>query len=240
MKRSGIVVFALLTVVLTGTSVAGPPLDGTYQSTDLGGSVLLGRYSEAYPNANGNLSPGVTLNSQSWDGAALGTQWMYFCAVMVAPPTLLVDNVDANGNGNRTYMKEFVGGSFWLSGTGPWAGGDADYPGTIDTYTEFETIQYESWVRVAAVTNVQAVGHFDNYLDDCLTFAVGNGSEVGSTDFGDPVPTDYPPFLDPNTCDATGTLGGWWNLFTITMSVTGCSTPVHETTWGAVKARYTD
>jgi hypothetical protein len=240
MKRSGIVVLALLSMLLAGTSVAGPPLDGTYQSTDLGGSVLLGRYSEAYPAANGSLSPGTTINSQSWDGATLGTQWMYFCAVMVAPPTLMEDNVDANGNGNRTYQKEFVGGYFWLSGTGPWANSAPDYPGMIDTYTEFETIQYEEWDRVAAVTNVQAVGRFDDYLDVCLNFAIGNGSEVGSTDFDDPVPTDYPPFLDPDTCDPTGQYGGWWDFFTITLSITGCSTPVYETTWGAVKARYTD
>ncbi len=230
---------ALVAVGLASAAMAGPPVDGVYDSTDLGGPTNLGRYTETWSVPGGNLMPGVVLNAESWDGMNLGTQWKYWCAQVVSPPVLLVDNVDANGNGNRTYMKTFVGGYIWLSGSGPWAGGDPDYPGVIDTYHEFETIQYANGQRVAAVTNIQATAHFDNYPASCLAFSVGNGSEVGSTDFGMTKPATYPAYLDPNTCQATsGPMGGWWDLFTLTLSIQGCTVPVEETTWGALKARY--
>ena len=157
MKRTALALVASLAVMLVAAaSFAGPPLNGVYKSTDLGGVVNLGRYSEAWDAGGGAILPGTTLNAQSWDGTTLGTMWKYWCSTLVAAPVLLVNTVDANGNGQKTYMKTFVGGYLWLSGTGPWANGDVDYPGLIDTYYEFETIQYVNWVRVAAITNVQA------------------------------------------------------------------------------------
>jgi hypothetical protein len=239
MKRSGIVFFALITMLLAGTSSAGPPISGDYQSTDLGGPVYLGRYSEAWNVGGSALDPGTTLNAESFDGADLGTQWRYWCSTVMAPPVLLVDNVDGNGNGNRTYMKTFIGGYIWLSGSGPWANGDPSYPGTIDTYAEFETITYSNWQPITAVTNVQATAHFDAYPDQCMAFYIGNGSEVGSTDKGDTKPADFPDFLDID-CNPTRTNGAWWDFFTITLSIAGCTTPTEETSWGAVKALYSE
>ncbi len=168
MKRSGIALFALLTLLLAGTSVAGPPLDGNYESTDLGGPVHVGRYTEAWDPGGGALLAGTTLNAESWDGANLGTQWRYWCGSLINDGVLLTDNVDANGNGNRTYIKTFVGGFIWLSGAGPWANGDPDYPGTIDIYVEFETITYDAWIPVAAIHMFQLTDH-------------PNGSEVPPT-----------------------------------------------------------
>ena len=237
MKRSGIAVISLLALLVAGTSLAGPPLDGNYQSTDLGGPVYTGRYTEAWDPGDAAILSGTTLNAESWDGTNLGTQWRYWCGSLIADGVLIVDNVDANGNGNRTYQKIFVGGYIWLSGSGPWANGDPDYPGFIDTYVEFETITYDQWVPVAAVTNVQSSAHFDAYTDNCMTFYIGNGSQAASTDLGDPVPADYPDLLDMN-CGATRTDGAFWDFFSITLSITGCATPVHETSWGAVKAMY--
>jgi hypothetical protein len=231
--------FVSIIVLVAGTSVAGPPLDGIYQSTDLGGSVYLGRYTESWDPGDGALDVGTVLNAESWDGAALGTQWRYWCGVEIAPALLLTNTVDANGNGNRTYQKMFTGGFIWLDGVGPWANGDPDYPGTIDTYYEFETITYSNWVPVAAVTNVQASAHFDNYPDQCMTFYIGNGSRAATTDLGDPVPPDYPGLLDLN-CDATRTNGAFWNFFTITLAVSGCTTDTQEATWGAVKVLYSE
>ncbi len=240
MKRTGITLLSIFTVMLlAGTSVAGPPLDGVYNSIDMGGPTELGRYTESWDPGGGALMVGTTFNAESWDGSDLGLQWRYFCSTILIAPVLLVDNVDGNGNGNRTYMKTFSGGYIWLSGTGPWANGDPDYPGVIDNYTEFETIQYVNWVEVAAVTNVQATAHFDNYPTACMNFAIGNGSLVGSTDLGDLFPGDYPDFLDPN-CTATRSLGAWWDMFTITLTITGCTTPVQESTWGAVKSLYSE
>jgi len=227
----------LLSVALATPALAGPPLDGNYKSTDLGGSVLTGRYAESWLVPNGLLDPATTLNCASWDGATLGTQWRYYCGTMVAPAQLISDNLDVNGNGSRTYMKTFVGGYVWLDGAGPWGNGDPDYPGTLQSYVEFETIQYVAWDRVAAVTNVSSAAHFTGYSLSCMTFAVGNGAEVGSTDYGMTKPADYPDFMDAN-CNPIGTLGGWWDFIGITLSITGCTVPVEETTWGAVKAIY--
>lgn len=199
----------------------------------------LGRYSEGWQAGGGALLPGVTLNAQSWDGAALGTSWYYRCATTTAPAVMLTNTVDANGNGNRTYMKQFVGGQIWLSGTGPWANGDADYPGDIDSYTEFETVQYANFVPVAAVTNVQATAHFAAYPNDCMAFQVSNGVEVGSTALGGTKPADYPDFLTAGTCAPTAPEGAWWNFLTMTLSITsGCTTPARPSSWGALKAIY--
>lgn len=238
MKRFGIAALAVAALTVAATSFAGPPQNGTYQSTDLGGPLELGRYSDAFAAPDGGLSPGVTYNAQSWDGADLGLQWWYYCGTMVSPPVLLVDNVNANGDGNRTYMKTFVGGDVWLSGTGPWANGEPEYTGIVDSYTMFETIQYSNWDRVAAVFNIDATGHFDNYPASCISFAIGNGSQVGSTDWGDTPPADYPALLQQGTCDPVMTLGTWWDMHTLTMTIKGCTVPVEETTWGAVKSMY--
>jgi hypothetical protein len=239
MKGSGIALFALLTLVAAGTAFAGPPLAGDYQSTDLGGSVYVGRYTEGWDAGGAAVLGGTTLNAESWSGSALGTQWRYWCATEAADGVVITDNVDANGNGNRTYMKTFVGGYIWLDGAGPWANGDADYPGVIDTYVEFETVTYSEFVAIAAITNVQALAHFDNYPEQCMTFYIGNGSREADTDIGDTLPTDYPDLIDPD-CNPTRTNGAAWNFFTITLSISGCTTPVEETTWGAVKAKYNE
>ncbi len=220
--------------------MAGPPLDGTYKSTDLGGPLDLGRYSESFVAPGGALDIGATLNAASWDESDLGLQWRYWCSTIQAAPLLLIDTVDGNGNGSRTYQKEFQGGYIWLSGTGPWANGDPDYPGVIDTYVEFETIQYLNWQKIHAVTNVQATAHFDNYPSSCLTFSVGNGVEMGSTDDGMTLPSDYPAFMEQGTCALTGVYGAWWDFMTVSLVITGCTTPTKTATWGSVKALYTE
>jgi hypothetical protein len=239
MKRIGIVLTALLTMLLAGSVFAGPPLDGNYDSTDLGGAVYTGRYTEGWDAAGSPTQSGTTLNAESWDETNLGTQWRYWCGTEVADGIVISDGVDANGNGNRTYLKTFVGGYIWLAGDGPWANGDPDYPGTIDTYAEIEIVTFVNWVSTAAVTNVQSTAHFDNYTDECMTFYIGNGSRVATTENGDPTPADYPDLLD-TSCDPTRTEGAFWDFFTITLSISGCTTPVNETTWGAVKSMYGD
>ena len=239
MKRNGIVLTALLTMLIAGSAFAGPPLAGNYDSTDLGGVVYTGRYTEGWDAAGNPVQAGTTLNAESWDGTDLGTQWRYWCGTEVADALLISDGVDANGNGNRTYLKTFVGGFIWLSGSGPWANGDPDYPGVIDTYSEIEIVTYVNWVSTAAVTNVQSTAHFDGYPDACMTFYIGNGSRYATTENGDPIPPDYPDLLDTN-CNPTRTEGAFWDFFSITLSISGCTTPVNETTWGAVKSMYDD
>ncbi|UCF04843.1 MAG: hypothetical protein JSV33_13095 [bacterium] len=240
MKLYGIVALTALCVLLAGASLAGPPLDGDYQSVDLGGLVYTGRYTEGWDAGGNPTTAGTVLNAESWDGAALATQWRYWCGAEISDAVLLVDNVNpTTGNGNRTYMKTFIGGYIWLSGSGPWANGDPDYYGTIDNYTEFETIQYSNWIPIAAVSNVQAIAHFDDYPEQCMTFYIGNGTRIASTEAGDPIPPDYPDLLDTD-CNPTRTEGAFWDFFSVTLSISGCDVSTEEATWGAIKSMYNE
>jgi len=236
--------FAMIALILSVVPVfvfAGPPLDGIYKSSDVGGPIDVGRYSEGWEAGGGALDMGTTLNAESWDGMNLGLEWRYWCSTNWVPTTLLIDTVDpSTGNGNRTYMMQFNGGYIWLSGAGPWANGDPDYPGTIDTYVEFETIQYVNWVPVHAVTNVSATAHFDNYPDACMNFAIANGVRVGSTDLGDPAPVNYPGFLQAFTCDPVMPNGAWWDMSDLSLYILDCSVPAEQMNWGEIKSLYKD
>lgn len=238
MMRSGIV-FALLALLLAGTALAGPPLVGAYTSVDYGGPVFVGRYTEGWDAGGAAVKAGTTLNAQSWSSPLLGTQWRYWCSTEFSDGFLWINNVDANGNGNRVYLKSFMGGYIWLSGTGPWANGDAEYTGTIESYDETETVTYLNWVPVGANTSVNARARFDGY-DRCMTFYIGNGYRIGTTDLGGVKPADYPTFLDPG-CNPSRTLGAWWDFHDITLSISGsCTVPTQDSTWGAIKAIYSE
>jgi hypothetical protein len=217
---------------------AAAPLPGSYQSTDLGGTIPTGRYTEGWFAGGGALQAGTTMNCQSWDGSALGAVWRYTCGTATGPATLITDTVNGSGNGNRTYLCNFVGGTLWLSGAGPWANGDASYPGHFDSYAEYETITYVNGTPIAAVTNVMNTAHFDAYPTICMSFSISNGTRVGTTDLGGVKPANYPDLLD-SSCAATPTLGAWWNMTAVTISVTsGCTVPVQTSTWGALKSLY--
>jgi hypothetical protein len=206
---------------------------------DHGGSVYTGRYTEGWDAGGGATDAGTTLNAESWDGANLGTQWRYWCSTEAAPGILWQDNVNGDGYGNRTYLKTFGGGYIWLSGAGPWANGDPDYTGFIDTYTETEIVTYEAWVPIAAVTSVQATAHFTGYTS-CMTFYIGNGDRQGTTDLGGMKPMDYPDFMATD-CSPTRTLGAWWIFDDVTLVISGeCQVSTQESTWGAVKAKYSE
>jgi hypothetical protein len=239
MKRSAIASVALLILLLAEASFAGAPLNGAYQSTDLGGPVYVGRYTEGWTTGGGALSSGTTLNAESWDGMTLASQWKYWCSTELTNGMLLSNTVNSSGNGNRTYMKTFTGGYIWLSGSGPWANGDPDYPGTIVDYKEFETITYQNWIPIAAVTNVQALAAFNAYPGSCMTFYIGNGTRISTTDLGQPAPANYPGFLDPS-CNPTYSLGACWDFTSVTLSITDCSVGVENTTWGGIKEMFND
>jgi len=219
-------------------ALAAPPLAGNYQSTDLGGSIPTGRYTEGWDAGGNAFTVGTTQNCDSWDGAALGAVWRYSCGTQLANSVIISDHVDGNGNGNRTYECTYSGGIFWLNGAGPWGAGDASYPGHFASYVEFETVQYVGGVAIASVTNVQTTAHFDNYPAVCMAFSISNGTRVGTTDLGNVLPANFPALLDA-TCGATRSLGAWWNMTALTISITsGCTTPTKRSTWGSLKAVY--
>jgi hypothetical protein len=238
MRLASPFLFLVCLILVAATAFADPPLPGSYQSTDLGGTIPVGRYTEGWDTGGGALSAATTQNCGSWDGTTLGAVWRYTCGTQLSDGVLILDTVDANGNGNQTTACTYVGGVFWLSGSGPWANGDADYPGHFDSYVEYETVQYSNFVPISAVTNVQSTAHFDNYPTVCMGFSIANGTRVGTTDLGDVFPPNYPAMLDPN-CDPTRTEGAWWDMTSITITLTpDCATPTEASTWGALKAMY--
>ncbi len=238
MKKIATTLVVLAILGLAAAAWAAAPLPGNYQSTDLGGTIPTGRYTEGWDAGGNAFGVGTTQNCGSWDGAARGGVWRYTCGTCVSPAVVISNTVNAQGNGQKTFMQNYVGGIFWLSGTGPWANGDADYPGAFDSYVEYETVQYANFVPFAAVTNVQAMAHFNNYQSTCIGFSIGNGTRVGTTDLGGTFPANYPALIDAN-CNATRTLGAWWNFTSISLTLTGdCATGIKPATWGAIKSMY--
>ena len=237
MKTAIVIIFAF---VLTAPTLvfAGPPIDGVYTSADIGGQVLLGRYTESWDVPDGRLQMGNTANKLSWDGAALGTQWQLFCTRIAGPPVLITDTVDGSGNGFREWMVVYVSGDLVLDGNGPWGdGSEPSYNANLHAYQEIKTFQYTDHKIVQSISNVALQAEIKDFGDACVTISILNQEELGSTNT-ESLPTDYPAFLVPITCDPTRTFGSWGEVDEITLIVTGCTIPTKETTWGAIKTLY--
>lgn len=233
MKR--IAIAALLAVTIAGPAFAASPTPGVFLSTDLGGAVLMGRGSQSWSAPlNANQGLGDVFNSQSWDGALLGTQWIMSCGVSPAAQTI-VDNRIA-GTGTVVFTTNFIGGTFWLSRTGPWGDGVNDWTGVLNTTQNIVTLQYVNFIPVQARANVNTSGYFTNTTSNCaLTFAISNGVGLGDTD-GGPFPANYPALLDVG-CGATRTFGSWGDIKDIALQI-DCVVPTEVSTWSAVKAQY--
>ncbi len=235
MKRALLACLALLLVI--PLSANATPNNGVYTSTDLGGQLLTGRASTWRTGINSGL-PHV-LHAQSWDGAALGTQWEISCPIENS--AFLVQDNRVGGVGTIVYTSTFNGGTFvFFPGGWPWGSGT----GTLGTTTMITTVQYVLIggvsTPVAAVVNGNTSGIFS---DNCaLTFAIGNGVGVGETTSLVPSmvkPADYPSFLD-GTCGLappSQQFGSWGTVITITMGIF-CPVPAETSTWGAIKTLY--
>lgn len=222
-----------LAILCPALALAGAPLTGSWSTTDLGGPVPLGRYTEGW-TSGGAMLAGTTLNAASWDGAVMGGMWSYSCAVEGAD-AVLIDDAVIFGNGTRTWKKTFNGGTIWLSGAGPWGNGDASYSGTIVSYIEYETLTYVGGNVIAARTNVNAVASIDGYDTACLGFSVGNGAKVGDTTGG--MMANYPALLT-TSCSPTAPNGAFWNFAQMTLYIANCAVSDEPATWSSVKAMY--
>lgn len=233
------VLVVLLSLVVAVPAIAGPPANGTYTSTDIGGNMLPGRYSEAWPTGS-KLSIGNTLHEESWDGATLGAQWRWFCPYVAAPAVLLFSNVDGNGNGMKIWRVTYAGGFMWLNGPGtPWDGGDPNYTATVNTWVAIVTETYAGGVEVGTVRNHNSTATFNNYPNECLNLAISNLEKLDDTATG-PLPANFPYFMDSGTCMMSANPNGeWGDVDSITFTITGCETVRTEAkSWGAVKAMY--
>ncbi|HEX5133736.1 MAG TPA: hypothetical protein VFX92_14775 [Candidatus Krumholzibacteria bacterium] len=232
------VIVVLLSIITAVPAFAGAPANGTYKSTDIGGLMLPGRYSELW--FGGKLSINNTLNEESWDGANLGTQWRWYCPWISAAPALLVNTVNGAGNGQKIWRVTYSGGYCWLDGAGPWAGGDAAYTATVNTWVAIVTETYANFVEVGTVRNHNASATFVGYNAECMALNVENIEKLSDTTHG-PHPANFPNFWDWFTCSDVGTAGPgeWGDVDSITYSILGCETvSTKETTWGAVKSLY--
>lgn len=217
-------------IVALAATAQAVPVSGIYNSTDLGGSLLLGRASQSWVAAlNANQGLNDVFNSQSWDGSTLGTQWGFSCGVQLAQQTV-VDNRVA-GTGTVVFTNIFQGGTFFLN-PGPWGSGTGTL-GPAPT-TNVVTVQYVAGNPVAAVTNINSSGKFDN--SDCvLTFTIANGNGLGDTD-ALPFPANFPSLLD-TSCASTRQFGSWGEVRTITVGI-NCPVAAEAKPWSRVKSIY--
>ncbi len=231
-KALGILIGALLAVTPV---LADPPLDGVYHST--AGDMLEGRGSESWPNGS-DFEIGDALNWASWDGATLGLEWTLSCPAICEEPQLIYDGVNSSGYGVQIWQSQYCGGTFWLAADGdePWGGGDDSYTASVQSLNQVTTILFAAWQPVSWITNMDMIAHFLGYQETCITLVVSNTERVGDTE-SQTFPPDYPDLVAGANCTAVD-MGSAWDVEDITMTITGCATPVEETSWGTVKSAY--
>jgi hypothetical protein len=231
---------ALLTAFvlsLAGMAFAqtSPPLVGTYKT--LTNTILPGRATESLPCDGCDGQLGNMIAAESWDEAALGTEWKVHCPQIGAPPVLLYDGV-VDGTGQRIYQTSYSGGILWLSGAGAWGTGDPFYTGTITSFIVVATKQYVGGQLVGVVSSINFSGTIDGY-DGCFTLAIANAELVGATPGTPALPGPFPPFMGPSDCAVTGSHGTYWDAHDITFSILGdCAVPTESSTWGQLKSLY--
>jgi len=232
-----IAVLAVVAVCHTGAN-GQPPVSGTYKSLDLpGGTFLGGRFSESWMSSpDGRQTPGNVAHLESWNGTTLGTEWSISCP-MAVNVQLLFDFV-FGGTGQMAYMISYSGGTVWLSGAGPWGGGNPSYTAMVTSFTETRTLQYVGGMLVAHDSNHSLTAQFVGYPTRCVNLEISNGVLVGDTDTM-AKPATYPSFLDPS-CGPTRTIGHWDDVTAITLAVIGCTVPSEQRSWGAIKSIYSE
>ncbi len=215
---------------------AGAPLAGTYKT--LFGTILTGRATESMPCDGCEGLIGNLIMAESWNGAALGTNWKVSCPQVSAAPTLTYDDVDANGNGQRIYRTNYAGGQLWISGGGAWGGGDPFYTGPLTRFTVIVTKQFAGGQLVGAVSNINFSGPIDGY-QNCFEFDIANAELVGFTPNPPGEAGPFPPFMGPSDCNVSGAHGTYWDVHDITFTIYGtCVVPNRPSTWGEVKSLY--
>jgi hypothetical protein len=221
---------------------AQPPLNGSYQSTDLGGGVYTGRISESWVTATSGYSQvGNTVLVSSIYGPAMGTQWEFWCASVAEQPILVMDVRDSTGTGEATWEVQYTGGQFWLVGDGPWGTiGAIDFTGTIEVMSATTRCWYIDGSVDSVQSNYTLSGRFDpaNWDGSCVDCSINIVAFDGSTD-EETRPDDYPPFMGSDCGPAPVEHGAWGSVSDIEIRIHNCDpTPVRKTTWGGIKTLY--
>lgn len=231
------VLFIVLILMVAGSALAAcPDVLGIWSSnpeTNPDFALLNGRISEGWCNG-GAGDPGNTQNAMSWDGATLGTDWMIWgMAINAGGPILVFDGV-SGGNGVRIYQTSYDGGEFILDGSGEWTSGNVELNGTINDYLVVTTVTYSGGAVVAAVSNITFTGIFGDCPPEnacVIEFAIANAALIWRSDFGTPMPANYPDFL----CGAD--MGELFSTSDITLAI-NCAVATEEHSWSSVKDLY--
>jgi hypothetical protein len=244
------ILVSILTVVLVVSAAAvwaGPPLSGTWKSTN--GDFDEGTATTKWSATNNYIGVGNVLYGRSFAGGVFTNDWTISCPIVVSVIPLVPI---AGANGNAIFQITYSGGYVTLGGPGnPWNGGDAVYTGTIDTYTEIRTIQYASSKIVGAVSDHSVTAHIQGYPESCIAWAIGNGVLRGGDSPSTPLPFNYGVLQSLKGNGYPGyPLGGcalspqgpghWDDIRDLTLSVQGCAVATDPTTWGEIKAKYRD
>jgi hypothetical protein len=228
---------AFLWLAVPAFAVDGPA-PGIYKSQF--GDIMEGFFSESWVDAP--HQEGLVHNTiHAWD-ASQGVQWKVYCP-SIGVVTLVFDSRDASGNGFVQYSTDYVGGTLWLSKTGLWGHNEIDFTATIDVFNVVSTHLYAGWVQVSVVSDIRFNGHFDPPVEgQCFDYVLLNGYIEGTTGLGMSLPAGYPPFLDYYNCPAGTVAWGAWGLAEdITLYIYGdCTVATKESTWGKIKALYSD
>jgi hypothetical protein len=239
LRMFSVMILAVVTAVsLTGIASAQThpcgdgalPYEGSW--TAPGGGLLEGRISEAWcyspfsPGQQGN-----TLNAESWDGAALGTQWKISGMSIDAAGAVEVGrDVNASGFGWIDYVTNYEGGNFWLEGSNSWSDG-TDLEGYVTVCNVNARVTLVGGMAVAVTSNITIVGVFD-LCELCSIEIAANSTRLWKTGDAGAMPTGYPPFL----CGANS--GELHYSCCMNASIMCYVTGTEESTWGAIKDMY--
>jgi hypothetical protein len=215
---------ALALTMIALPALAGPPAPGVYKSAT--SQIMQGRYTESgtdVGNWDSYFTTGNAMNAESYDSmtTTLAGQWTISCPHIVS--ALKYQNLP----GWDKWIVTYQGGTFTLQGTGTaWDGGDATYFGVVQTHSQTVTVLKPSGARDA---NISFSGYFTGPGYPCFTL-IANGAEVSG------LSGPFPPFVDQTCGVAAG--GSTWLLRDITLTITNCSVPVQDGTWGKIKSLY--
>jgi len=223
----------VLVILVAAPILAQCPHDiGTFSTYD--GTLHEGRTAVAWC-VGVPFEPGNDVNSQSWDGVVLGSQWIVFGMAIDYDGGVLVDSdIDENGNGWEDWLINYDGGEFWFSKDHTWGDGISDLHGLVDMYHSFVTVTYVDGNLVGQTANISWNGRFLNCpeINNCVVeFTIANSMLVWWSDLGLPRPANYPGML------CSEGLGELHDMCCITMSL-DCAIATEEISWSTAKVTY--
>lgn len=204
---TGVVVITVVAGLFSAGHATAAPIPGVFESIELGGHILDGRWSESWPDGLPDQT-GNTINAASWDGIDLGTQWeMSGQSIDVNGAQPLGDEM-VGALRVRKYYTEYDGGTLRLKkidsidpGERMWwnpADSGDEYVINIDYYahnTQVTTIPMLGDQEVGYYSLVTLTGTFDAHPLWEVRFMLAVAVKLEEGPGPDP---DYPDYLEPD------------------------------------------